>query len=51
MKADEAIEKLKIKQEQMMKQAKEMTTRANKLKAIAECQENGYHWRVCEIEF
>ena len=35
----------------LLMQAKSIEERANKLKAIAECQENGYHWRVSEIEF
>tara|TARA_Y100001937_G_C7070274_1_gene308032 strand:+ start:762 stop:1085 length:324 start_codon:yes stop_codon:yes gene_type:complete len=51
MKADEAIEKLKQKQMEMMRQAEAMTWRADKLKAIAECQEDGYRWSISEIEF
>lgn len=54
MKADKAIEKLKEKQRQMMKEASEMAQRADKLQAIAECQDSqggGYQWQVSEIEF
>ena len=54
MKANEAIEKLKIKQEQMMREAQIMTERADKLQSIAECQDaqgGGYQWKVSEIEY
>lgn len=54
MKANEAIEKLKQKQRQMMREASEMTYRAEKLQAIAECQDpqgGGYRWIVSEIEY
>ena len=54
MKANKAIEKLKEKQRQMMREAKEMTYRADKLQAIAECQDpqgGGYQWQVSEIVF
>lgn len=49
MKADEAIEKLKIKQEQMMREAEQMTRRAELLQAIATAQENGYNWYVQKV--
>ena len=54
MKADKAIEKLKEKQRQMMKEASEMAYRAEKLQAIAECQDpqgGGYQWQVADIIF
>lgn len=54
MKAYKAIEKMKEKQRQMMKEASEMAYRADKLQAIAECQDpqgGGYQWQVADIIF
>tara|TARA_R100001509_G_scaffold163668_1_gene138793 strand:+ start:2775 stop:3083 length:309 start_codon:yes stop_codon:yes gene_type:complete len=51
MKADEAIEIIKEKQKEMMREAQRMTERAEKLQAIAECQEGGYQWHVSKIEY
>ena len=53
MKADKAIEKLKLRQEQMMREADEMARRAEQLRAIAECQHpqgGGYRWKVLSVE-
>lgn len=50
MKANEAIEKLKMKQEQMMKEAEEMERRAEKLKAISVAQDSGYNWYVQRVD-
>jgi hypothetical protein len=53
MKANEAIEKLKIRQEEMMREANEMERRAKELQAIAECQDpqgGGYRWKVVEVD-
>ena len=50
MKANKAIVKLKIKQEEMMREANRMAARAKELQAIAECQENGYLWSVVEVD-
>ena len=52
MKANEAIEKIRRKQEEMMKEAEEMEIRAEQLQAIAECQNpqgGGYQWQVGEV--
>tara|TARA_A100001201_G_scaffold13925_1_gene16982 strand:- start:515 stop:838 length:324 start_codon:yes stop_codon:yes gene_type:complete len=54
MKANEAIEIIKEKQREMMREAQRMTERADKLQAIAECQDpqgGGYRWHVSEIEY
>ena len=54
MKANKAIEQLKLRQEQMMREAHEMTRRAELLQAIAECQDpqgGDYRWYVSEIEY
>ena len=47
MKANKAIEKLKIKQEEMMREANRMAMRAEKLRSIVEFQDNPYdEWEV-----
>tara|TARA_R100000406_G_scaffold23452_3_gene14917 strand:+ start:3614 stop:3955 length:342 start_codon:yes stop_codon:yes gene_type:complete len=54
LKADEAIEIIKEKQKEMMREAQRMSERADKLQAIAECQDlqgGGYQWQVSEIVF
>tara|TARA_R100000388_G_scaffold92169_2_gene74878 strand:- start:1262 stop:1570 length:309 start_codon:yes stop_codon:yes gene_type:complete len=48
-KANEAIEKIRRKQEQMMKEAEEMEIRAEQLQSIAECQNRGYQWQVGKV--
>jgi hypothetical protein len=50
MKANEAIDKLKIRQEEMMREANKMARRAKELQAIAECQDIGYRWKVVEVD-
>jgi len=53
MKANEAIDKLKIRQEEMMREANRMAMRAQELQAIAECQDpqgGGYRWGVVSVE-
>ena len=50
MKANEAIDKLKIRQEEMMREANKMARRAKELQAIAECQDTGYRWKVVEVD-
>jgi len=51
MKANEAIEKLKEKQAQMMREAQRMTERADKLQRIVEFQNNPYEgWEVVGLQ-
>ena len=50
MKANKAIEKLKQKQEEMMREANEMARRADKLQRIVEFQNNPYDgWEVVAL--